>query len=64
MPIQRLPRPVRWLYALLVVLMGWVLLRTESVAQALGYFGALAGTWQAFSSLRLRPGRCWRWPSA
>jgi alginate O-acetyltransferase complex protein AlgI len=43
-PIQRLPRPVRWLGALLVVLMGWVLFRTESVAQALGYFGALAGT--------------------
>ncbi len=38
-----LPRPLRHLYTLLVVMIGWVLFRAESMTYALGYVKALFG---------------------
>ena len=40
--LARAPRPVGHVYALLVVMAGWVLFRAESLPQALGYLGAMA----------------------
>src|ERR1051325_4071724 len=40
--LARAPRPVGHAYALLVVLVGWVLFRAESLPQALAYLGAMA----------------------
>lgn len=36
-------RPLRHLYALVVVMVGWVFFRTDSLAHALGYIGAMFG---------------------
>ena len=40
--LEAAPRPVAHLYALLVVMAGWVLFRAESLPQALGYLHAMA----------------------
>ena len=40
--LARAPRPVGHVYALLVVMAGWVLFRAESLPRALGYLGAMA----------------------
>ena len=40
---SRLPRPGRHFYALLVVMMGWVLFRSNTFAEATHYFLALSG---------------------
>ena len=44
-----LPRPVRHCYALLAVLIGWVLFRAESLQQALAFFSVMFGFGQAVS---------------
>jgi alginate O-acetyltransferase complex protein AlgI len=41
--LARLPRPVRHGYALLMVLVGWAFFRADTVGQALGMVGAMAG---------------------
>ncbi len=41
--VARAPRPLRHAYALLVVLVGWVFFRSESLPQAWHYLHALAG---------------------
>jgi len=41
--LARVPRPVRHLYALVVVMIGWVWFRAESVTGALGMLQAMAG---------------------
>ena len=41
--LQRAPRVLRHLYLLLVVTWGWVPFRTESVAEAFSYWGAMLG---------------------
>src|SRR5262249_41755396 len=41
--LQKSPRPVRHLYTLVVMLSSWVLFRANTLGDALGYFGALAG---------------------
>ena len=41
--LERAPRPVRHLYLLLVVLVGWVFFRAEGLPEALAYLRALAG---------------------
>ena len=41
--LARLPRPLRHAYALLVVMLGWVVFRADSFAGAANYFAALAG---------------------
>ena len=41
--IAILPRPLRHLYALLVVMVGWVVFRAESFAQAISFLEAMAG---------------------
>lgn len=41
--LPTLPRPLQHGYTLLVVLLGWVLFRADTVAQALGMMRALAG---------------------
>ncbi|HLZ77371.1 MBOAT family O-acyltransferase [Phenylobacterium sp.] len=40
--LDRAPRPLRHLYAMLVVMVGWVFFRADSVPQALGYLGQMA----------------------
>jgi alginate O-acetyltransferase complex protein AlgI len=40
--LDRAPRAVGHVYAILVVMAGWVLFRAESLPQALGYLGAMA----------------------
>jgi alginate O-acetyltransferase complex protein AlgI len=41
--IARLPAPVRHLYVLLVVVVGWVILRANTLAAATTFLGAMAG---------------------
>ena len=41
--LNALPRPVQHLYALLIVVVGWVLFRTESMTQAVSYLSAMSG---------------------
>ncbi|MGE0703813.1 MAG: MBOAT family O-acyltransferase [Vicinamibacterales bacterium] len=41
--IARMPRLLRHVYVLLIVAIGWVLLRSENVAAALGFLGTMAG---------------------
>ncbi|MDT5156266.1 MAG: alginate O-acetyltransferase complex protein AlgI [Acidobacteriota bacterium] len=41
--LERVPAPVRHAYALLVVLVGWVFFRAETLPRAVGYLGAMAG---------------------
>jgi alginate O-acetyltransferase complex protein AlgI len=40
--LERAPRVVRHLYAVLVVMVGWVFFRADSLPQALAYLGAMA----------------------
>ena len=40
--LVRLPRPVRHLYAVLVVMVGWVFFRADTLPQALRYLGEMA----------------------
>ncbi|MET0271995.1 MAG: MBOAT family protein [Phenylobacterium sp.] len=40
--LEACPRPARHAYAILVVLLGWVLFRADSLQQALGYYAAMA----------------------
>lgn len=39
--LDRAPRPLRHLYAVLVVMVGWVFFRADSLPQALGYLGRM-----------------------
>jgi alginate O-acetyltransferase complex protein AlgI len=41
--LARLPTPVRWAYALLAVLGGWVLFRSADLTSAVGYYASLIG---------------------
>ena len=41
--IMRLPRPLRHAYALLVVMVGWVFFRADTLPAALGFLKAMAG---------------------
>jgi alginate O-acetyltransferase complex protein AlgI len=41
--LTQLPRPLRHLYALMVVMVGWVFFRAESLAGAVGVLQAMAG---------------------
>jgi alginate O-acetyltransferase complex protein AlgI len=41
--LERLPRPLRHIYTLLVVMIGWVLFRTETFAQATSVLASMAG---------------------
>ena len=49
--LQRIWRPVRHLYALAVIVFGWVLFRSDSLTQALGHLKAMAG-WAAGDGLK------------
>lgn len=53
--LPRLPRAVRHVYTMGVVMLGWVLFRADSFEQALGVVRAMAG---------LAPGDTTRWPLA
>jgi len=44
--LERAARPLRHLYALSVVMVGWVFFRADSLPQALGYLGKLANPGQ------------------
>lgn len=46
---EKLPKPVRHGYTLLVVLVGWVFFRSASLADAAGYLGAMFGFSDAVS---------------
>jgi alginate O-acetyltransferase complex protein AlgI len=41
--IERLPRPARHLYALVVVMFGWTLFRADSFPQAMAFFSNMCG---------------------
>jgi alginate O-acetyltransferase complex protein AlgI len=41
--LERLPAPLRHAYLLLVVMVGWVFFRAETLTQAIAYLGAMAG---------------------
>lgn len=41
--VARLWRPLRHLYLILAVMLGWVLFRAESLGQAAGFYAAMAG---------------------
>jgi alginate O-acetyltransferase complex protein AlgI len=41
--LGKVPAPVRHAYALLVVLVGWVFFRAETLARAVAYLGAMSG---------------------
>jgi alginate O-acetyltransferase complex protein AlgI len=41
--LAKAPVPFRHLYALLVILIGWVFFRAETLARAIGYLGAMTG---------------------
>jgi alginate O-acetyltransferase complex protein AlgI len=53
--LERLPVPLRRIYALLFVVAGWILFRSDSFAQAASYFAVLANFkgWAGFSSAEL-----------
>jgi alginate O-acetyltransferase complex protein AlgI len=51
--LEKLPRPLRHGYALLAVVLGWVLFRANSFPQATGYFSALFGLGQPAHALPL-----------
>jgi alginate O-acetyltransferase complex protein AlgI len=41
--LGKFPQPLRHLYAVMVVMMGWVIFRADSITAAKGYFSALFG---------------------
>ncbi len=41
--LTRIPRPMRHLYTMLVVIVGWVLFRAETLGYGMGYLQAMAG---------------------
>ena len=49
--LTRAPKPLRHLYTMLVVLVGWVLFRAETLAHALTYLQALGGIQDGSSAL-------------
>jgi len=51
--LEKLPRPLRHGYALLAVMLGWVLFRANSFLEAAGYFSALFGLGQPAHALPL-----------
>jgi alginate O-acetyltransferase complex protein AlgI len=42
--VRGLPAPIRHTYLLVVVMVGWVLFRADTLGEAVGYLGAMAGT--------------------
>lgn len=41
--LKQLPKPVSWLYAMLFVIIGWVIFRAENFSQAYDFLSAMAG---------------------
>jgi len=41
--INALPQPVRYIYTLLIVIVGWVIFRTESMTHTISYLSAMSG---------------------
>jgi len=52
--LDKLPRPLRHLYALLIVMMCWVLFRADSFSGAAHYFAALLGAGQGVQAQPVR----------
>lgn len=42
--LERMPKPIAWGYAMLVVLIGWVFFRIESIDNSLGYLAVMFGS--------------------
>jgi alginate O-acetyltransferase complex protein AlgI len=51
--LEKLPRPLRHLYAIFVVMMGWVLFRADTFPGAANFFAALFGVGHAVQALPL-----------
>lgn len=53
-PFEKVPAVLKWLYAMLVVMLGWILFKLENVPDTLAYigkmFGAGAGGYTEFSA--------------
>lgn len=47
LPIRKLPRPLGWLYCMLVVTFAFVLFRADTFQQGLAVMGAMVGGWSA-----------------
>jgi len=41
--VDKMPRPFRHVYAVLVIICGWVLFRSETLSQAITFFNAMSG---------------------
>lgn len=41
--LQKIPRPISWIYTMLIVLVGWVFFRIEAFPDALAYVGKMFG---------------------
>lgn len=39
--LKKTPKPIKWLYAMLVVLIGWILFRADNIQAAISYIGNL-----------------------
>ncbi len=48
--LEKMPRPLRHSYALLVVMFGWVLFRSDTVSQAMSFFSIMLGLGHVFTS--------------
>jgi len=42
--LDRMPKPLAWMYAMLVVLIGWVFFRIESIENAFGFLAVMFGS--------------------
>mgnify|MGYP003109574713 FL=1 len=67
--LKVLPRPAAWAYALLVVVLGWVLFRAESVSRASDVWAGMAGLHglgelSAATALAFQPIHQWLIPAA
>jgi alginate O-acetyltransferase complex protein AlgI len=45
--VDKMPRPFRHVYAVLVIMCGWVLFRSDTISQAMIFFNAMSGLDQA-----------------
>ncbi|MDP2213049.1 MBOAT family protein [Phenylobacterium sp.] len=67
--LKAIPRPAAWLYALMVVILGWVLFRAESLGRAVEVWAGMAGLrglgeFSAATAIAFQPIHHWLIPVA
>ncbi len=50
LPIRKLPKPLGWLYAMMVVMLAFVLFRADTIEQGLYFLGQMFTGWGALSA--------------